>query len=109
MRATQWVGLSARALRYLERAGTKVPDVTCPKCKCVVSLKLSRKAYGNAYGMFGEEIPLYAYRLKDGARVREAVQAAPWSSGPMIFTCLVDDCGKKIHPWTERQIKKESS
>lgn len=55
-------------------------------------------------GMFGEKIPLSCWKLPDtekfkhanereGSCIREKVQATPWSSGPMIFTCLEIDFG----------------
>lgn len=47
-------------------------------------------------GMFGEEIalrkweihPLFKRENRPNSHIREVVQCIPWSSGPMIFTCL---------------------
>jgi hypothetical protein len=55
-------------------------------------------------GMFGEEVPLGEWTIKEGvelaslkyiSNVKEEEFAAPWSSGPMIFTHLrfADDKG----------------
>jgi hypothetical protein len=52
-------------------------------------------------GMFEEEIPLRKWVLhpkikswgREGECIREVVQTVPWSSGPMIFTCLEVDHG----------------
>jgi hypothetical protein len=38
--------------------------------------------------MFDEDYALSAYKMKDGRTLYEYVQAAPWSSGPVIFTAL---------------------
>jgi hypothetical protein len=56
-------------------------------------------------GMFGEELSLGAWKLKDGRVVREIEQASPWSSGPVIFTCLEVD-GERIGEWSQEEIDK---
>ena len=33
----------------------------------------------------------------------EAVQAEPWSSGPMIFTCLENQDGKRYGEWKRQE------
>lgn len=47
-------------------------------------------------GMFDEEIPLGSWEHPEKGIVREVVQMEPWSSGPMIFTCLAWDFGNKV-------------
>jgi hypothetical protein len=55
----------------------------------------------HAIGMFDEEIPLRRWEMhpvferwdRPSACIREIVQCQPWSSGPMIFTCLDLDWG----------------
>jgi len=55
----------------------------------------------HAIGMFDEEIPLRRWEMHPVfkgedhpvACIREIVQCQPWSSGPMIFTCLEIDWG----------------
>jgi len=51
-------------------------------------------------GMFEEEVPLRKWEMHGlllypdrDMCIREVVQEAPWSSGPMIFTCLELDWG----------------
>lgn len=69
-RSTQEIGLTAEAKKMTEQWGR---------------VKNSKNWTG---GMFGEEVWLGEWRREDGSFVREIVQADPWSSGPMIFTCL---------------------
>ena len=74
MRTTQYIGLTQTAKNFVEKFGI-------------------RKDTKNATtGMFDEEIPLGEWDAKDEFRnmasFKEIEQLAPWSSGPMIFTCL---------------------
>ena|SRR3990167_5530619 len=77
-RSTQFIGLTADAKDYIRDFKPLPSD-------------------RNAIGMFGEEIPLgkweenrirTRYPHQTNAIIREVVQTSPWSSGPMIFTCL---------------------
>lgn len=93
IRKTQWIGLSAEAGKFLEENAVKVEKniVLCPHCgekvsSCMMDDEIAEGR--KTYGMFEEEIPLSTTRLKDGRFAREIVQAEPWSSGPVIFTCL---------------------
>ena len=55
----------------------------------------------HAEGMFDEKIPLASY-LDVGAKkiYYEVVQCEPWSSGPMIFTCLQEPrSSKQLFKW----------
>jgi hypothetical protein len=75
-RSTQFIGLTQRAEKWLEYHGA-FRDNVVPATECT--------------GMFGEDLPMgvwgLVYRGK-AVSVREVVQDEPWSSGPMIFTCL---------------------
>jgi hypothetical protein len=65
-------------------------------------------------GMFEEEIPLRKWVLhpkikswgREGECIREVVQTVPWSSGPMIFTCLEVDHGSMIQLAKQNMIPK---
>lgn len=69
-RSTQYIGLTAEAEKITDQWDR---------------VKNSENWTG---GMFGEKVSLDEWRRQDGKYVREVVQSAPWSSGPMIFTCL---------------------
>lgn len=62
--------------------------------------------YGSFSGMFDDEYPLMEYFMKDGSKVREAIQAQPWSSGPVFFLALQDEKGEWIKEtlWDEETI-----
>jgi hypothetical protein len=83
MRTTQFIGLTRKAHDFVQNLKQLDSDThTC--------------------GMFGEEIPLRKWESPPEFHVsypndkripviREVVFATPWSSGPMIFTCLEFD------------------
>lgn len=79
-RTTQFVGLTSMAREFVKDA-TILPSDRF------------------TLGMFQEMIPLGRWSLvgpfkcRENACIREVVQASPWSSGPMIFTCLEVDYG----------------
>jgi len=76
----------------------------CPHCGKFTEEKMETIADGRyTLGMFGEEEPLRTYKLKDGRTAMEVVQAEPWSSGPVIFTCLEVD-GERIGEWPQKEI-----
>ena len=104
MRTTQLMGLTTKAYLYLEKNVEKIPNIICPKCKHVLTKRLDKKRHSQANGMFGEEIPLYEYTLKNGEFIHEVVQAEPWSSGPCIFLCLQDKTGKLLCKWPQKEI-----
>jgi len=73
MRCTQFIGLRQSAHDFLKENFTQVES--------------SR----STTGMFDEVVPLREWVPNahgDIVKVREVEQTAPWSSGPMIFTCL---------------------
>ncbi len=85
MRCTQYIGLTKRAQDF-------VNGLNCVK-----------NSNHHTEGMFGEDVPLGEWLLDEdiviGDKVKilikEVVQVAPWSSGPMIFTCLDYDSGSR--------------
>ena len=57
-------------------------------------------------GMFYEPVPLGVWYFK-GMLVKEVEQETPWSSGPMIFTCLEDSDGNRYCEWTRKEMPRE--
>jgi hypothetical protein len=105
MRCTQYFGLSASALEFLDTNAKKPEFKTCPTCGNEQIVKPSARIYASAkeQGMFSDGPELYEYDLQDGRVAREVVQAVPWSSGPCIFLCLEID-GEKVCQWPEEDL-----
>lgn len=81
MRMTQYVGLTDEAkdfVKEMERSS----------------------ASPNNDGMFDENVPYSVFTDRHGNVFTEVFQCSPWSSGPMIFTCLQDQNGDKYFRWT---------
>lgn len=74
-RTTQYIGLTREAMNYL------------------ADYKRVKNSTNITKGMFDEDVSLGEWVSRhDGAKfwkIKEIVQMEPWSSGPMIFTCLV--------------------
>ncbi|MCK9596620.1 hypothetical protein M0R19_05510 [Candidatus Pacearchaeota archaeon] len=100
-RETQFVGLPEKAKKFLVENAIKNEDCIW----CGMKGGYNREAYDNVKGMFGEDISIFSYKLKNGTEVKEVEQCSPWSSGPVIFTKLVLENGKEIK-WTEKEIEK---
>jgi hypothetical protein len=104
MRCTQFVGLTGEARDFLDGNVNMVDSRPCPHCGKMTETEMEKIDEGRfTVGMFDEEIPLSTYRLKDGRIAREVVQADPWSSGPVIFTCLEVE-GLRIGEWPQEAI-----
>ena len=99
-RSTQFIGLTQEAEDFV---------------KGLKSLPSDNKTFG----MFGEDIPLRRWELHPKLKgmntseeyiqcIREIQQEAPWSSGPMIFTCLEVDLSNgfiyKIFEWVHNPL-----
>ena len=73
-RSTQYIGLTNKAHYYVGDY-QKIKDGT----NCT-------------YGMFDDKVPLGEWEDKTQSRkfayIKEVLQDSPWSSGPMLFTCL---------------------
>lgn len=83
MRTTQFIGLTKLASDFVKNLKELPTDKS-------------------THGMFDEEIVLRKWEInekykndRDGECIREVVQEVPWSSGPMIFTCLEFDFGNE--------------
>lgn len=71
-RSTQWIGLTKDAMTFV-RGFTRVTGKR------------------TTHGMFGEPIALGTWLDEvEGKIYHEVVQDTPWSSGPMILTCLAE-------------------
>ena len=111
MRCTQFIGLSPEARQYLDEHVAYHKPTICKECgqplpgqKTGMVYEVYDEETGKRAGMFDDGPPLCEYTMKDGSKVREIVQAVPWSSGPMIFLCLEDDKGDCIGAWSEKEI-----
>lgn len=83
-RTTQYIGMNQRAIDFISR--NNLVKVVNP--------------FNKTTGMFDEDIPLDTYENEHGKRFYEKVQTEPWSSGPMILTCLESEQGAWIEETT---------
>lgn len=106
MRCTQWVGLSIEAEAFVKQNAKKVGCRPCPHCGGYTEERYDTVKDGRyTEGMFDERHTLKTYRLEDGRLAKEIVQASPWSSGPVIFTCLEID-GQRVGEWPQEEIDR---
>ena len=102
---TQFVGLSDKAKKYIEDNCKKDLIEIFKNGVLDKAYSMSVKWAGNKiFGMFEEEMQLFNYTLNNGSILKEVEQASPWVSGPVIFTCLEDESGKRIGKWTNKEI-----
>jgi hypothetical protein len=111
---TQWVGMSDRAKKYIKDNCKKDLIEVFKNGVLDKSYEMPVKELGDKiFGMFEEEIQLFNYMLdvqlfnytfSDGSILKEIEQASPWASGPVIFTCLENEAGKRIGEWTDKEI-----
>ena len=76
----------------------------------VFECSVEQEPSGNSYiGMFEDECPycLFRYTFPNGQVYYEAVQTAPWSSGPVFFLALRDKDGNWVPEslWPEEAIE----
>jgi len=105
MRCTQIAGLQPEAQDWLEANCRKVPTGICKHCGKPNGETLDGVVYdgSGSSGMFEDGPHLQEYTTTEGKKVREVVQAAPWSSGPVIFLCLEID-GEQMFRWPEDKV-----
>ena len=106
MRCDQPMGLSPRATQFLEQN-----EVLPGKCKeCGRPFYVELEQIGEYEGF--DKHALNRHKLQNGGFADEFVQAAPWSSGPVIFFGLrvynKDAELMQTFLWTERQIERAS-
>jgi hypothetical protein len=98
-RSTQYIGLSKEAHRFLNEHVHKT----------IGTWRMST-------GIAGEDVTGNIYEVDEGEcmgerNIRtyvEVEQCSPWSSGPMIHTCLMSlPYGKLCYMWNEKEIHYE--
>lgn len=105
MRMYQEIGLKPEAKKFLEENAIKIPHSFCPACGHILSFKFDTVTYEFHNSFYGDGPHLQEYKLKNGTKVREIIQAEPWSSGPMAFFCLEMD-GMRMFEWTSEEIEE---
>lgn len=121
MRMTQFIGLSPRAEEYLQENCALDFVRTHHNLALIDAYDTPRIVRGRHqwYGMYedGGVLPGYVLNVLDHDErygpvynkiVYEKVQVSPWSSGPMIFTMLVDEDGTPVVYWTAKEINDAS-
>jgi len=106
MRTDQFVGLNKKARKWLDENAETDTFLLYKNAKLANEWTEPRcERYKEWEGAFGNSVPLHKYHLKDGSFALEVVQAEPWSSGPIAFTCLEKN-GKRIRKsvWSERDM-----
>lgn len=79
-RSDQFIGLTRRAMDWLDRHGAKEVDAE------------TSYYYLPCFDYCEDErgLPLRVFELPNGVRLYESVQEEIWDSGPMYFTYIVD-------------------
>lgn len=104
----QFMGLTPEAEKYLDDNCVKTVDKCCPHCGKAITEKLLVWKVEHHNSFYGDGPDLHTYHLKDGGKVKEIIQAEPWSSGPVCFLCLELCDGAKIGKWTNEEIDNYS-
>jgi len=73
----------------------------------IYNSSIKKEESGTFYHGMWNKRPLYKYIFPDGRMYFEKLQEAIWSSGPVLFTALVDESGRWVPEslWTEEGIK----
>ncbi len=121
-RQDQFVGLSSRAQELIRGCGKKhytgkadQYEVVSQRCSDslwidipeVVDCVKVETGLNYVSGMFDKEYQLKQHTLRSGTVYQETTQAVPWSSGPVIFTCLEDEDRTVVQNsmWTEEEME----
>jgi hypothetical protein len=96
-RWTQYIGLHPKARKFLKNA------------RVLTEFKgnegIAREPV--TYNLYEVPITDDDGEMIDWSTYVEVTQIVVWSSGPMIFTCLVDVMtGKKMFEWTKEEIER---
>ena len=85
---------------YPDGREERMPD------KLVYKSSVHSEPSGHYTGMFDQEHGLTKYTFPDGKVYQEAVQADPWSSGPVFFLALKDENGNWVPEslWSDEAI-----
>lgn len=104
IREDQFMGFTDEARAFLEEY--EVPQETCEFCLRPFPRKLEE--IDHYFGMFDTKYPLFRHVLKDGRTADGFLQAAPWSSGPVLFLGLRVSDGTEFL-WTEKEMDELST
>lgn len=118
IRCDQHMGLTGAAeelvrgnkvLLYTEKRKRTYPDgrVEWTPSQNIYDSDVREEDSGMSYtGMFEQKYELSRYIFPDGRVLTEAVQANPWSSGPVFFLALKDEKGEWVKEslWSEEDI-----
>ena len=117
MRCTQIMGLTKAAHQFLQENCATTPINKCPTCGHTTGGETIKQTYKDCsdFGLCDDGPILNEYTLKDGRKVREVIQADPWSSGPMFFLALIyvedfvleNQLEKLLYPWSRASIENE--
>jgi len=102
----QFIGLQKKAQDWLKVNAEIIPKL-CPHCKGELpdfnpNFIVVESKFVDCFS--GDGVTLNTYLLKNGEKIKEIIQASPWSSGPMIFLCLEKENGKRMFKWSQKQI-----
>jgi hypothetical protein len=104
-RSATIIGLSAKALSFLKDNSKRRSTNSCKHCGHCSGKELVSKTYKTIEIWIFDDYELQEFKLKNGLTAREVVQAIPWESGPVLYTCLEIRGEKKfLH---ELETKKE--
>jgi len=100
------MGLTPEAEDWLNKNVVFEDDVICPHCGKAISQKRKVVESIQHDSFYGDGPLLETYITKDGRLVSKAIQAEPWSSGPVCFLCLMyQDTGERFALWSPEEIE----
>ena len=97
-RSSQPMGLPKKAREFLATNAVKLGY--CEHCKRDSGYE---REEAERTGMFGDDVPVFRYKLTNGSFAEEFVQEEVWSSGPMMWFGLKVPGGPDIL-WCEAEI-----
>jgi len=117
MRCDQFFGLnvwardliSSQSKRCTEYSIRVYEDGTVerlPEKNLAINQVKTERSGKHLFGMYDVTYDLFKYIFPDGRVFEEVEQITVWSSGPMIFTMLVDENGQPVKEsmWDEDEI-----
>lgn len=119
IRKDQYIGLNERVEElvkgtpvcvYVEVTTRVYPDGRHEEQepKPVYESSVKREEHDVIHGAWTDMVaPLHKYTFPDGRVYFEAIQAAPWSSGPCYFIALKDERGEWVPEsrWSDEEIE----
>ena len=106
MRCYQEIGLMPEAFKFLDENVLKTGCRPCPHCGKPTAEEWIVIDTKHIDMFYGDGPTLRTFILKDGSKVKEIVQAEPWSSGPCAFLCLEREDGSRMFEWPQEEIDK---